>query len=78
MSNMSYCRFHNTYLDMNDCVNTVGEALDNGLNLVEFDKELSEDERYYFRRLVTRAHDLIQYYDELRLVGFEREKEIES
>ena len=65
MPNMSYCRFHNTYLDLQDCVNVVGEALDNGLTLNEFLAELSPDEQYYFSRLVTRAQDLIQYNDEL-------------
>lgn len=74
MPNMSYCRFHNTYLDLNDCVNVVGEALDNGLTLAEFLKELSDDEQYYFKRMVTRAHDIVQYYDELRVAGFEAEK----
>lgn len=65
MPNMSYCRFHNTYLDFRDCVNIVGEALDNGLTMNEFLKELSDDEQYYFKRLVSQAQDLIQYNDEL-------------
>lgn len=33
MANMSYCRFHNTYLDMRDCI----DALDDG-------EALSDDE----------------------------------
>ena len=33
MANMSYCRFHNTNLDMRDCI----DALDDG-------EELSDDE----------------------------------
>lgn len=65
MPNMSYCRFHNTYLDLNDCVNVVGEALDNGLTMSEFLRELSDDEQYYFKRMLTRARDLLQYNDEL-------------
>lgn len=65
MANMSYCRFHNTYLDFRDCVNVIGDALDNGLTMAEFLAELSEQEQYYFKRLVTTAQDLIQYNDEL-------------
>ncbi len=65
MANMSYCRFHNTYLDFRDCVNIVGEALDNGLTMDEFIQELSESEQYYFKRMVIMAQDLIQYNDEL-------------
>lgn len=65
MANMSYCRFHNTYLDFTDCMNVVGEALDNGLTMREFLAELSEQEQYYFKRLVTTAQDLIQYNEEL-------------
>ena len=32
MANMSYCRFHNTNLDMRDCIDTLydGEALSDG------------------------------------------------
>ena len=65
MANMSYCRFHNTYLDFRDCVNVIGDALDNGLTMAEFLAELSEQEQYYFKRLVTTAQDLIQYNEEL-------------
>jgi hypothetical protein len=66
MANMSYCRFHNTYLDLRDCANVIGEALDNGLTLNEFLKELSPDEQYYFNRLVTTAQDLIGFNHELQ------------
>lgn len=65
MANMSYCRFHNTYLDFRDCANVVGEALDNGLTLKEFLDELSPDEQYYYHRLVIMAQDLVKYNDEL-------------
>jgi hypothetical protein len=66
MANMSYCRFQNTFLDLQDCVNQLGAALDEGLTYDEFFNELSENEQYYFKRLLTRAQDLISYADELR------------
>ena len=68
MANMSYCRFHNTYLDFRDCVNIVGEALDNGLTMDEFIQELSESEQYYFKRMVIMAQDLVEYNNELLMV----------
>ena len=68
MANMSYCRFRNTFLDLQDCVNVLGEALDDGLNYKEFYSALSEDEQYYFKRMLTRAQDFVSYTDELRMV----------
>ena len=66
MSNMSYCRFHNTYLDLRDCANVIAEALDNGLTYNEFIAELSKDEQYYFKRLVLSAQDIIGFEHELK------------
>jgi len=68
MANMSYCRFENTYRDLNDCVNALGEALDDGLTFKEFLDGLSQDEQYYFKRMLTRAQDLMDNTDELRMV----------
>jgi len=65
MANMSYCRFRNTFLDLQDCVNALGEAIDNGLTRKEFLEKLSEDEQYYFKRLLSRAQDFISYNEEL-------------
>lgn len=65
MANMSYCRFQNTFLDLQDCVNALGEALDDGLTMREFITGLSENEQYYFKRLLTRAQDLLSYNEEL-------------
>ena len=39
MVNMSYCRFHNTVVDLEDCINTL-----EGYNEGEL-KDLSEDEK---------------------------------
>jgi hypothetical protein len=40
MSNMSYCRFENTYKDLYDCYENLG------------DEDLSADERVYRTKLV--------------------------
>ena len=68
MANMSYCRFENTYRDLLDCVNTLSIAMDDELTYTEFLDTLSETEQYYFKRMLTRAQDLIDNTDELRMV----------
>lgn len=72
MANMSYCRFENTYRDLLDCVNTLSEALDDGLTYTEFLDTLSETEQYYFKRLLLRAHGLIENNDELLMTEAEQ------
>ena len=65
MPNMSYCRFENTGRAFQDCLNVVGEALDDGLNYKEFLETLSDDEQYWFKRLVTFCSDMTVFVDEL-------------
>ena len=61
MSNMSYCRFENTSRDMIDCLNTLGDAIDTGLSFEEFFEDLSEDEQWAIKRLVTTCSEFIEY-----------------
>jgi hypothetical protein len=66
MSNMSYCRFENTSNDMLDCLNAVGEAVDEGKTLNQFKKELSSsDERHAFDRLLQAARDFVEVAEQL-------------
>ena len=54
MANMSYCRFHNTRMDMEDCLNALREA--------EWgDKTISEEEIGNCR---TMFDNIIDYLDE--------------
>lgn len=48
MANMSYCRFHNTVVDLEDCINTL-----EGYNEGEL-KDLSEDEKRAINKLLGR------------------------
>ena len=59
MANMSYCRFHNTYYALRDCVNAVDEAVEEGMNMKQFLESLSSEERYAFHRLATYCQDFI-------------------
>ena len=47
MSNMSYCRFENTYNDLRDCQ----EELDNN-SVEDLEKHANEYEKPYIRKLV--------------------------
>lgn len=48
MANMSYCRFYNTVVDLEDCINTL-----EGYNEGEL-KDLSEDEKRAINKLLGR------------------------
>lgn len=48
MSNMSYCRFENTYNDLKDCYEALGEVN----NLEELEKSANEYEKPYIRKLI--------------------------
>ena len=54
MANMSYCRFQNTVMDMQDCFNVIGEALDN-----EEPMDLSADEQRAFERMFNLMEDMM-------------------
>ena len=54
MPNMSYCRFQNTVMDMQDCFNVICEALDN-----EEPMDLSADEQRAFERMFNLMEDMM-------------------
>ena len=67
MANMSYCRFHNTKLDMLDCVGAVKDAVEEGESMAQFVKKLSsQDEHDAFERLRDVCVEFIDVYDELK------------
>lgn len=59
MANMSYCRFQNTFSDLEDCV----RALENG-------DTLSEDEMWYASKMRRLCESFIEALD-----GYEPEEE---
>ena len=54
MSNMSYCRFENTYRDLQDCY----EAMANGTD------DLSDTEKRYFKKMVKMCKDIADDFHE--------------
>ena len=69
MGNMSYCRFENTSSDLQDCINAVGEMIEGGYDLNEY-------ETRGFRRLIEQAAELLQLIGET--VGIDAEEIIEK
>lgn len=49
MANMSYCRFHNTRLDMSDCIYAIQDG-----------QEISDEEKRYARRMF---EEIADFYD---------------
>ena len=51
MPNMSYCRFQNTYLDLLDCANNLG------------DKDLSDSEKMARKNLLELCKEMIEDFE---------------
>ena len=69
MSNMSYCRFHNTNIDLSDC----SEAINN-----EEITDLSQSEQSAFLDLIAQCKALAEHfedYDEYELQEWLKEKQ---
>jgi hypothetical protein len=60
MANMSYCRFQNTVMDMEDCFNAMYEAVD-----MEEPMKLSDDEQRAFQRMYNLMEDMINMMEEV-------------
>ena len=56
--NMSYCRFHNTLIDLEDCNDALIDFLDNDRNVIE-----SDTERRRARQLIQLCHDIADNYE---------------
>lgn len=55
MANMSYCRFHNTLIDLNDCESALNEFINDDENVISSDEE---------RRCAKKLIELCQYIAE--------------
>lgn len=64
MANMSYCRFHNTASDMKDCLDAMGEAIEQGMTIEQFRESLSEDESYALSRVLSLAESMMEVVEE--------------
>ena len=59
MSNMSHCRFENTYKDLFDCK----EALDEAGSIQEVQKDANRYEFDYVRKLVELCKEITEQYE---------------
>ena len=79
MANMSYCRFHNTTMDLNECVGIIEEAYDEGMNLDAFHASLSTDEAHAFRQMIRLAEKLTELVSEMeQFEGWDEEVDEEA
>ncbi len=72
MSNMSYCRFQNTYQDLRDCVNEMEDAY----NLE--DMELSEDEARAQKQMYQLCERFIESFDRLHYADHFEDEEVDE
>ena len=56
MPNMSYCQFENTASDMQQCLDTLAEAVESGMSYDQFLAKLSSD---YERQAIPRLAELL-------------------
>ena len=59
MANMSYCKFENTFNDLNDCLT----SLEN-YSIEELEENASAYEKPYIRKLINLCTEISQNYDE--------------
>ena len=55
MKNMSYCRFENTYADLMDCYEALGDKPIS---------ELSDSEKRYAKKLIELCQDIIEDFED--------------
>lgn len=59
MANMSYCRFHNTLIDLEDCNGALLDFLDND----EADAISSDEERRKAKQLIELCHNIADSWE---------------
>ena len=68
MANMSYCRFSNTVMDMEDCFAAMDEAVDMNEPL-----DLSADEQRAFERMFNLMEDMMSLMERVTEIKEEEE-----
>ena len=68
MANMSYCRFSNTVMDMEDCFAVMDEAVDMNEPL-----DLSADEQRAFERMFNLMEDMMSLMERVTEIKEEEE-----
>jgi glutathione peroxidase-family protein len=60
MGNMSYCRFENTYKDLQECY----EALQDEGGVEGIEAEANEYEKPYIKRLIELCKDIVEDFED--------------
>lgn len=59
MANMSYCRFENTYRDLQDCQTALDNYINNDENVIS-----SDGERRFAKELIALCREIADYFEE--------------
>ena len=59
MANMSYCKFENTFNDLNDCLTSLENS-----SIEELEENASTYEKSYIRKLINLCTEISQNYDQ--------------
>lgn len=59
MANMSYCKFENTFNDLNDCLTSLENS-----SIEELEENASTHEKPYIRKLINLCTEISQNYGE--------------
>jgi len=60
MGNMSYCRFENTYQDLEECY----EALQNEGGVKGIEEEANQYEKPYIKKLIELCKDIVEEFED--------------
>jgi len=60
MGNMSYCRFENTYQDLEECY----EALQNEGGVKAIEEDANPYEKPYIKRLIELCKDIVEEFED--------------
>ena len=66
MANMSYCRFQNTVMDFEDCLNDLKERASTCGGINEYGDKLSSEERRSAEQLARLSKDYLDAYAEFK------------
>lgn len=67
MGNMSYCRFENTYRDLNDCIGKIEEVIETENN------DISSGEQAWAKHLYRACQEFVDKYEEMQSMLERRE-----
>ncbi len=63
MPNMSYCQFENTARDLQQCMRTLNDALEEGTTFAEFIRQMSPEELQAFKGMRQQCEQFVELHE---------------